>query len=441
MQINVTMHQDAKGPGQCFWRSTSHLARRHKEVTAFWVGNQDLRIRSRIRTMVLCICFAYVACVLRAAESPTFIPFQGRITDQTGTIYTNGQYTIHFQLYNQAVGGQAIWQERHDKVGVLNGLVNVFLGSINPLTTVDFSSTRHLGITIDADNIPNTPEPEMIPRQMIIPAFWAKNSEKLAGQDWTPLFGTNSPLGALPAAKIQSRGITEAQIAPGAVGASEIAREGVLSANIGDGQITAAKLAPELTRDAVIPAGTIQAFGGSKIPQGWLLCNGEALSSAEFPRLYNAISTNWGGGYKLVGINSWQKSGDFNLPDLRGTFLRGVNGGRTSDLSDPDANARINPIPGGSVGDNPGSFQSDGIPNISGQANSEPDAVAFFRNGSGQATGPFYIGPTVRNTIAYDPSIVGNRLGFDASRCSSKYGASPNEVRPKNASVNYIIKF
>ena len=38
--------------------------------------------------------------------------------------------------------------ETHYRVGVINGMVNVFLGSINTITNVDFSQTRHLGITI-----------------------------------------------------------------------------------------------------------------------------------------------------------------------------------------------------------------------------------------------------------------------------------------------------
>lgn len=130
--------------------------------------------------------------------APTLIPFQGRLTDQNGTAYTNNQYTIVFQLYDQAVGGSVLWSERHEKVGVLNGMLNVFLGSISSLANVTFSQTRYLGITVDGDNNPNTPDPEMVPRQIIIPAFWAKNAEKLAGYDWSSLLVTgNNPVAGL----------------------------------------------------------------------------------------------------------------------------------------------------------------------------------------------------------------------------------------------------
>ena len=124
------------------------------------------------------------------SAAPQVIPFQGRLTNQAGVAYTGGQYSIVFNLYTQAVGGSTLWTERHEKVGVVNGMVNVFLGSITTLTTLDFSTVKYLGITVDADNNPATPDPEMVPRQMIIPAFWAKqadNSAKLVGADWSAI--------------------------------------------------------------------------------------------------------------------------------------------------------------------------------------------------------------------------------------------------------------
>src|SRR4051812_17873773 len=78
--------------------------------------------------------------------SPTLIPFQGQLTNQQGVAYSAGKYTIVFNLYNQAVGGTAVWTERHQKVGVINGMVNVFLGSIAPFPdTVDFAQVNYLG--------------------------------------------------------------------------------------------------------------------------------------------------------------------------------------------------------------------------------------------------------------------------------------------------------
>lgn len=243
-----------------------------------------------------------------AAPAPTLIPFQGRLTDQAGTAYTNGQFTLIFNLYDQAVGGNVLWTETHQKVGVVNGMVNVFLGSINPaLAGVDFSQTRHLGITIDADNNKNTPDPEMVPRQMIIPAFAAKNAEKLAGYDWSPIFGANNPSGTIPGSKLTPASITSAQLAAGAV----------LTTNIANGQITVAKLANEVAQ-LLVPAGAVSAFAGTNLtmpPTGWFFCDGSAVSRTTFAALFAAIGTAYGPG---------DGSTTFHLPDYRGMFLRGI---------------------------------------------------------------------------------------------------------------------
>lgn len=220
---------------------------------------------------------------LHAADSPTYIPFQGRLTDQAGNTYTNGQYTILFQLYNQPVGGQPIWLERHDKVGVINGLVNVFLGSITPLTNVTFDTTKHLGITIDADNIPNTPEPEMIPRQMIIPAFWAKNSEKLNGFDWGAITvgGLNNPLlGKIAGNKIETGGITSSQIADHAIASNHLVPGSVLGAIL-DRSVLAKQIAlSTLTSNEIAPNAI--SFDRLALRQrGTNLLNGEIATSAE----------------------------------------------------------------------------------------------------------------------------------------------------------------
>ncbi|CAF2041113.1 unnamed protein product [Rotaria magnacalcarata] len=67
-----------------------------------------------------------------------------------------------------------------------------------------------------------------------------------------------------------------------------------------------------------IPAGSILAFGGQNIPNGWLLCNGNALHRQKFISLFKAISTMYGEG---DGIST------FNLPDLRGRVVVGAGQG------------------------------------------------------------------------------------------------------------------
>lgn len=63
------------------------------------------------------------------------------------------------------------------------------------------------------------------------------------------------------------------------------------------------------------PVGSIQAFGGSSAPSGWLLCHGQELNRSDYPELFSVIGTAFG----TPSANT-----KFKLPDLRGEFLRGA---------------------------------------------------------------------------------------------------------------------
>ena len=74
--------------------------------------------------------------------------------------------------------------------------------------------------------------------------------------------------------------------------------------------------------DAMVPPGTIAFFARNSAPPGWLKCNGAAVSRTAYARLFAAIGTTFGPG---DGFNT------FNLPDLRGEFVRGWDDGRGVD--------------------------------------------------------------------------------------------------------------
>jgi microcystin-dependent protein len=75
-----------------------------------------------------------------------------------------------------------------------------------------------------------------------------------------------------------------------------------------------------------LPAGFVMpwASGSSSAPDGWLLCDGRALKSIDYPELFAAIGTLWGNGSSGSGAGGGT---DFNLPDLRGEFIRGAEAG------------------------------------------------------------------------------------------------------------------
>ena len=69
-----------------------------------------------------------------------------------------------------------------------------------------------------------------------------------------------------------------------------------------------------------VPAGTVVAYAGQNIPNGWIACHGQWLNRHQYPNLFNAIGYTYGG------------SGDgFHLPETRGEFIRGFDSGRGAD--------------------------------------------------------------------------------------------------------------
>ncbi|WP_322099512.1 phage tail protein, partial [Haematospirillum sp. 15-248] len=86
------------------------------------------------------------------------------------------------------------------------------------------------------------------------------------------------------------------------------------------------------TEKAVTPAALAQAFpapvgsvimhAGRTPPPFYLVCNGQTLSRTDYAQLFAVIGTTFGSGDGRT---------TFSLPDLRGEFLRGWDGGRGVD--------------------------------------------------------------------------------------------------------------
>jgi microcystin-dependent protein len=151
---------------------------------------------------------------------------------------------------------------------------------------------------------------------------------------------------------------------------------------------------------AAIP-GTIISYGASGVPSGYLSCNGTAVSRTTYSALFAAIGTTYGGG---------DGSSTFNVPDLRGEFLRGWDNSRGVDS-----------------GRGIGSSQSHQAPS---HGHSTGNFMDFDFGSTGTHNGPHFTsanGRGSRTTGGPDSGTWGTANG--------------SETRPRNIAVHYCIKF
>lgn len=138
--------------------------------------------------------------------------------------------------------------------------------------------------------------------------------------------------------------------------------------------------------DQKSPAGGVVYFARTTAPTGWLKANGAAVSRTAYATLYAAIGTVFGAG---DGFNT------FNLPDLRGEFLRGFDDGRGIDIARAfgsaqgdllkahthDLGLKISDIPGASfdgLSGRSGTLYGDIITQSTGGTETRPRNVALL---------------------------------------------------------------
>lgn len=156
------------------------------------------------------------------------------------------------------------------------------------------------------------------------------------------------------------------------------------------------------------PIGSILPYGGTTAPSGWMICNGASLLRTDYAELFAVIGTAFGSA----------DSTHFNIPDLRGEFLRGAG-----------TNSHSGQGNGGSVGQH-----QDGTP-----------IVASYMGNSG---GSIYnmAGGYSSNMSAKSDKWTGNSSTTYLHHPSATEAATYSDIigkgitRPTNTSVNYIIK-
>jgi|TARA_A100001391_G_scaffold44812_4_gene26297 microcystin-dependent protein len=185
-------------------------------------------------------------------------------------------------------------------------------------------------------------------------------------------------------------------------------------------------------------AGTVTFVAGSTPPDGWLRANGATVSRSAYSDLFSRIGTTFGAG---------NGSTTFQIPDLRGEFIRGWDDGRGID------GARVL---GSSQSDqnkshvHTGSAESGGAHSHSGSTSTDSHnhtvpAAASDIEGQGQGrvyttatTGNAWNRSTTSDSHSHSLSInSGGAHTHDLSIDSS----GGNEARPRNIALLACIKY
>ncbi|MCI0566013.1 hypothetical protein L0Y46_02325, partial [bacterium] len=112
------------------------------------------------------------------------INYQGKLTDSSGAVVSNGNYNLRFNLYTAVSGGSSLWTETWsgaDRVTVTDGLFSVLLGSTTAFTGVDFNQTLYLGVEVGGTGGTPSWDGEMTPRKRIGAAPAALEADKIDG--------------------------------------------------------------------------------------------------------------------------------------------------------------------------------------------------------------------------------------------------------------------
>ena len=161
-----------------------------------------------------------------------------------------------------------------------------------------------------------------------------------------------------------------------------------------------------------VPAGSVFTFATTTVPSGYLECNGAAVSRSTYASLFSSISTTWGTG---------DGSSTFNLPDLRGQFVRGwdnsagVDSGRSFASSQSDQNKTHDH----SVTD-PGHVHATTF-----------DNKKYFPGGGSTSVSYGGAGGYPADVFTMSSATTGISLANDGG----------TEVRVKNKALMYVIKF
>ena len=174
-----------------------------------------------------------------------------------------------------------------------------------------------------------------------------------------------------------------------------------------------------------VPSGAVFCIAVATVPSGYLECNGNAVSRSTYAALFAIIGTTYGAG---------NGSSTFNLPDLRGEFIRGYDNGRGVDsgrsIFDPQ---------GHQFGQHNHNVSASSSSSVTDPGHQHSMSVGFFNSLSSGGALAFRDAGT-SNRI--NNASTGISVSTSTSISQSNRGGTENssETRPRNIAMMYVIK-
>jgi len=180
-----------------------------------------------------------------------------------------------------------------------------------------------------------------------------------------------------------------------------------------------------------VPTGSVFCMAVVSIPTGYLECNGAAVSRSTYSALFAIIGVNYGSG---------DGSSTFNVPDLRGEFVRGVDRGRGVDSGRNVATSQ-----GGANVSHNHSISLSGTTStksLTGSVRRISEGYRGYGTADGVFTKTFDANNPVTGSASNSPT---GGFSMDASHnhtfsASGTSGSQGDEARPRNVAMLYIIK-
>lgn len=177
---------------------------------------------------------------------------------------------------------------------------------------------------------------------------------------------------------------------------------------------------------SLYPTGFIGTFGMRDVPKDWLICDGRAYLRRDYHDLFETIGTVWGEGDGTT---------TFNVPDFRGMFLRGVDGG-----SNRDPNRRFASVQTDLIQSHQHEGQSLSMPHFTSNENfwdgNTTDVLGYRLGMFGGSSIASFMGIERENLGGY----IVSSYSFDENQEVVLESTGEGETRPVNASVLFAIK-